>query len=220
MEKNNFECWFAPENILAGDSYLAVIPKAISESDVFVLLLSNSSQRSFWVKSELEQAINKNISVFPIMIEECPVSEEFGFCLSHIQFFRYDNNVDQLMKQFINRYQFSSSLKSKPEPTFEKDNIYYENNELNSRRRSTKEIVALVLGWLGIFFDILIMFLFFPYVVVQTIIILVSLIIFSARKYNIATWVISLVGSICSFAIFNIVSTIILYSECKYKKIN
>ncbi len=49
LEHNGISCWMAPASIMGGSSYAEEIPKAIRECRVFVLLLSEKSQRSKWV---------------------------------------------------------------------------------------------------------------------------------------------------------------------------
>lgn len=224
IQKNNFECWFAPENILAGESYLSAIPKAISESDAFVLLLSYSSQNSFWVKNELEQAINKDIPLFPIMIEDCQITEEFGFCLSHIQIFRYDKNIYKSVEQFINKY------KGKSESSAEVEHLVGDSNtnishftkgtlskKINGQPKNDNTKIALIIGWIGAFFNLLLAFLVFPFTIIQTIAIFITILLFSINKYNTSSWIVSLVCSILSLAILNIISTIMLYKKCIVK---
>ena len=57
-------CWVAPEMIPAGSSYAREIPKAIRECEVFLLLLSKTSQDSIWVEKETDSAISNRKNIF------------------------------------------------------------------------------------------------------------------------------------------------------------
>lgn len=214
LQKRQFDCWFAPDNIMGGESYLSTIPKAISNSDAFILLLSKDSQTSFWVKNEVEQAINKQIPIFPIMIEDCEITEEFAFCLSHIQIFRYDNDINKSIEQFVKKHtEINNSYDRKLNEKFDSIPTTLP-KQGRKESNSNSIIIGLVLGWLGAVLNTLFMFVFFPYTFLQTVAILVIMILFSARKYSQASWIIYIVCSILSFAFFNIISSIMFYKKC------
>ena len=46
FEQDGFSCWMAPESIPGGSSYAGEIDRAISGCSVFVLILTDSAQRS------------------------------------------------------------------------------------------------------------------------------------------------------------------------------
>ena len=54
LEGNGFPCWMAPESIPAGLDYGGVILGAVRGCDAFVLLLSEKSQGSKWIRKELD----------------------------------------------------------------------------------------------------------------------------------------------------------------------
>lgn len=85
LESNGISCWMAPASIPGGSSYASEIPQAIRSCKVFVLLLSEKSQRSKWVPRELDQAINENKVVMPFMLENCALKDDFNFYLTNVQ---------------------------------------------------------------------------------------------------------------------------------------
>ncbi len=85
LENNGISCWMAPASIQGGLSYAQEIPKAIRDCDIFVLLLSERSQKSKWVPRELDQAINANKTVLPFMLENCALKDDFNFYLTNVQ---------------------------------------------------------------------------------------------------------------------------------------
>jgi hypothetical protein len=69
LESDGFHCWMAPRDILPGQEYPAAIVKAISETRVFVLLLSASANASPQISREVERAVNHGIPVIPVRLE-------------------------------------------------------------------------------------------------------------------------------------------------------
>jgi hypothetical protein len=69
LEADGIHCWIAPRDILPGQEYPAAIVKAISETRVFVLLLSGSANASPQISREVERAVNHSIPVIPVRLE-------------------------------------------------------------------------------------------------------------------------------------------------------
>lgn len=80
FKKNNIDTWMAPYDIPAGSKYAAVITKAIRECSCFVLLLSNDSQVSDAVDSEVELAtLTFKKSVIIVELEKVILNDAFTF---------------------------------------------------------------------------------------------------------------------------------------------
>lgn len=93
LENEGISCWMAPMCIPGGSNYAQVIPQAIRECTVFVLILSEKAQESLWVPRELDQAINAGKEIMPFVIENCALNDAFGFYLANVQ--RYDAFLDK-----------------------------------------------------------------------------------------------------------------------------
>lgn len=87
--------WKAPEMIPAGSSYAREIPRAIRECEVFLLVLSKSSQTSIWVEKEIDSAINNRKTIVPVKIDEVPLCELFRFYLNNVQTISYKDDSRQ-----------------------------------------------------------------------------------------------------------------------------
>ena len=99
LEERGFPCWMAPMSISGGASYASEIPAAIQNCKVFVLILSATVQTSKWVSRELDQAINANKLILPFMVENCNLTDEFGFDLSNVQrYYAYQDKEGSLEK--------------------------------------------------------------------------------------------------------------------------
>jgi len=75
LRKEGVRCWFAPEDMNIGDEIRTAIDKAIRSRDKVLLVLSENSINSEWVKDEVEAAyeeeIQRNKSVlFPIRTDQ------------------------------------------------------------------------------------------------------------------------------------------------------
>lgn len=99
------EIWFAPKSIKVGESYNAVISKAIKESKYMILILSKDSIDSPHVSREIGLAIKNRITIYPIKIDDCVLNESFEYFLENIQWYQiYENNdftinVNNFLKQ-------------------------------------------------------------------------------------------------------------------------
>lgn len=92
LEDAGILCWIAPDHIEGGQSYARQIPNAIRNAKVFVVLISRSAMDSVWVSKELDNAINEGKRIMPFVLEDVPLSDEFGFYLANIQ--RYHASKD------------------------------------------------------------------------------------------------------------------------------
>lgn len=94
------------------------------------------------------------------------------------------------------------------------NNTYGNKTQLQNNANSGKITASLVLGWIGVLFDIAFMTILFPITVIQTVVIVVGMILLSAKKYSTALWVIMLIASIGSFAVLNLISMLIVSKVC------
>ena len=101
LNKNSIKTWMAPGDIPFGSSYTGVITRAVRGCRCLVVILSQESQESFWVKNEVERAINYKKTVLPIKIDDSDINDEFEIMIStsHIAaVIRIDENSDQIAK--------------------------------------------------------------------------------------------------------------------------
>ncbi len=85
LEDNGIKCWMAPQSIPPGSDYGAEIPIAIEKCGIFVLLLSEFSQKSNWVPKEVGLAIGQNKIIIPFQIDNADISASFNFYLTNNQ---------------------------------------------------------------------------------------------------------------------------------------
>lgn len=99
LENMGIFCWKAPEMIPAGSSYAKEIPKAIRECEVFLLILSQTSQDSIWVEKEIDTAISNRKNIIPLQIDDAPLNETFRFYLNNVQMIAYNQNPEKAMEE-------------------------------------------------------------------------------------------------------------------------
>jgi uncharacterized protein YjbI with pentapeptide repeats len=59
LQNNSVRCWFAPHNMQAGKKVHEQIDEAIRVYDRLLLILSENSMKSNWVKTEVDHAVQK-----------------------------------------------------------------------------------------------------------------------------------------------------------------
>ena len=82
LEGHGFKCWIAPRDVTPGKNYGAAIVDAIDECAVFVLILSNESNRSGQVVREVERAASRNAVLIPFRVEDVKPSRDLEFYVS------------------------------------------------------------------------------------------------------------------------------------------
>ncbi len=108
--------WKAPEMIPAGSNYAREIPAAIRDCDVFLLVVSQFSQKSIWVEKELDTAINHRKKILPIKLDDEPLNDLFKFYLNNVQMISYDVEREKLV-DFLREQLGQNFVKIKEETT-------------------------------------------------------------------------------------------------------
>ena len=85
LESAGTPCWLASRNIGPGEIYPAAIMSAIETSKLMVVVLSEHSNRSAHVRSEVERAFNAGVQIIPFRIDEGELSPELLYFLSRVQ---------------------------------------------------------------------------------------------------------------------------------------
>lgn len=69
LESNRIKCWMAPRDIRPGAEYGDIIEEAIVTCKVFLIVFSETSQISRWVRSELNIGFSSNKPIIPFRID-------------------------------------------------------------------------------------------------------------------------------------------------------
>lgn len=85
LESNGVKCWIAPRNIVSGHDYTDTIDDAIKHCDGIVLIFSNFSAKSIWVKKEITLGVSHQKNVIPFKITNTETDGGFNFMLNNLQ---------------------------------------------------------------------------------------------------------------------------------------
>lgn len=101
LESHGIRCWIAPRDVPIGYDYMTSIPDGIEGCAFFVLVLSDISQDSVWVRKELSQAIKQRKEILPLRIQNCAISKGFEFALDNVQIRDYYRDKDAVIQEVI-----------------------------------------------------------------------------------------------------------------------
>ena len=84
LEAHGLKCWIAPRNVRAGKQYAGEIVRGIGAARSFILVLSQTSNNSKFVRREVEQADRKDKPIYAVRIEQVDPSDDLQLFLSEI----------------------------------------------------------------------------------------------------------------------------------------
>jgi len=106
LESQNISCWMAPRDIPPGVTWAVAIINAIKQSRLFILVLSETSNVSPPVLSELDSAANRGIPIIPVRIDNTQLSEAMEFYTARYQWLDARTPpLDKPLKQLISTVQ-------------------------------------------------------------------------------------------------------------------
>ncbi|MBE6246937.1 MAG: toll/interleukin-1 receptor domain-containing protein [Bacteroidales bacterium] len=73
LEQNKLRCWIAPRDIPPGAEYGDLIDEAIKHADIVVIIFSETSSTSSWVKGELNIAFEEQKTIIPFRLDSTPL---------------------------------------------------------------------------------------------------------------------------------------------------
>ena len=101
LEKNGLSCWFAPVKIRGRQDFSDVIPQAIEMSYTFLLLISESAQRSKWVQRELGEADERDVPIYTLFLEDCDLNRKFNFILKYNQHYHLSSDREAKLARLV-----------------------------------------------------------------------------------------------------------------------
>jgi TolB-like protein len=85
LEVSGFPCWIAPRDVVPGTLYAEGIVRALDESRVLVLILSEQAVASAHVGKELERATSKRHPIIALKVDSAPLTPAFEYFLNESQ---------------------------------------------------------------------------------------------------------------------------------------
>lgn len=85
FKRHNIDTWMAPYDIPAGCEYAEVLYDAITDCSCLVLMLTDVSQNSQWVKKEVNIAITNGKAIIPVELEDVELNSSMKLYLNDQQ---------------------------------------------------------------------------------------------------------------------------------------
>lgn len=100
---NGVKVWLDEQRILVGDSIPEKIAQGLAESDFFLLVVSQNSAESAWVKKELNSALvheieRRKVTVLPIKLDDSRMPESVHEKLYADFTDSYENGLEKLLR--------------------------------------------------------------------------------------------------------------------------
>jgi len=104
IRANGEDVWFAVDSIKTGENYAESIVKAIEEVDAVVMLLSKNSVTSKHVKIELNLALDKDVKIYPVRLEDIlPDSTMQYYFITSQWYDLFYENFDEDLSTFVDK---------------------------------------------------------------------------------------------------------------------
>jgi len=146
IEKAGFACWIAPRNIEGGAEYSEVIEKAILHCKIFLLIFSEDSANSSWVKSELNIAFSENRYLIPYKIDATPLKGTMRLLLNDKHWIAKNEDENKQMELLLSAIQNYLTKLEKGETDSVSENPYY----ADIAKRKKRKMAILSLALLGL----------------------------------------------------------------------
>jgi len=120
LKTHNQQVWLYEQELKPGDSIIDHISEALADTDYLVVVLSNASSRSRWVRAELNAALMNDLSeqgtvVLPVLLEDSPVPQLLRDRVYADFRFDYDAGLSSLLQVLDQEVSSADSLASRPE---------------------------------------------------------------------------------------------------------
>ncbi len=101
LEDNHIQCWIAPRNIASGHDYTDSIETAIKECDSFLLLFSEHSAKSQWVKKEVTSGVSYERNIIPFKLTNQETEGGMNFMLNNLQWIVSDGHHEEKFPEVL-----------------------------------------------------------------------------------------------------------------------
>ncbi len=101
LKNRGHNIWIDQKKIKVGDQWDTSIAKAITSSEVFILLLSPYSVQSSIVKKEYNLAEESNKLIIPVIIKALVIPDDWKFNLSRTQILFYEGNQNITIEKLL-----------------------------------------------------------------------------------------------------------------------
>ncbi|MCL2291362.1 MAG: toll/interleukin-1 receptor domain-containing protein [Bacteroidetes bacterium] len=136
IEQAGYTCWIAPRNIEGGAEYSEVIEKAILKCKIFLLVFSENSANSPWVKSELNIAFSENKYLIPYKIDATPLKGTMRLLLNDKHWIANNEDENKQMNLLLSAIQnYFTKLEKGEAENFSGNPFYLEVAKQKKRKK-------------------------------------------------------------------------------------
>ena len=116
LESHGCKCWMAPRDIPPGSGFGDLIEEAILQAKVVVLVYSENSFLSQWVRGEINTAFSEGKPIVPFRVDEMLIKGEFKIMLNRVHwidaFPEYADKLPDLLKAVLNLLDRPTEIKA------------------------------------------------------------------------------------------------------------
>lgn len=108
LRKHGIPVWYSQTNILGAQQWHDEIGEALKRCDWFVVILTENSVSSMWVKREVVFALNDNRlanKIIPILYQSCDY-DNLSWTLSLFQTINFSENLDDGFRELLRTWGF------------------------------------------------------------------------------------------------------------------
>lgn len=105
IENNGIGCWIAPRDIPYGNEWAGEITKALRQANICIFLFSKNSNQSKQVAKEIQIAIDNEVIIIPIRVENVEMNDVLTYYLATMHWLlEYDEKtlLDRVEKALLN----------------------------------------------------------------------------------------------------------------------
>ena len=113
LEAKGLKCWIAPRDIRPGQEWPVAIVNAVSSSKAMILIFTKNADQSVDVTKETLLAINQDVDIFPIKVEESLPSGVMKYYLADREWIdAVDKPLEEVLKPLLKKIEAIRSIES------------------------------------------------------------------------------------------------------------
>lgn len=137
LESNGVKCWIAPRDLKTGSNYAEEISNQISNAKIDLVISSESSNKSVYVKQEMEMAFRQQKMIIAFKIDESLPGGDFQFLLNNSQWIEAYSDFSGHFQELLDAVtRHLATLQSGNEN--EESNTNERGNEMSQNKIKTK----------------------------------------------------------------------------------
>ena len=106
LKSKDISCWAAHRDIAGGQNWLDELSKAISNSRIMIVVISEFTEKSRYVRREVRQAVDEDLIIVPLCIEKVSLTSGLSLLLNDYQWINaYPHIQDKYLDRLVDTLQ-------------------------------------------------------------------------------------------------------------------